>query len=161
MVWGQQLLIRDGFNFTVVNTSFLCSTSPAAPVYGLFLKCNESVSDTTLLSVRNIYILFYFLYPVYKDWYRTLHYCLSGIFTFYFISYTRYIKISIWHYTIVCQEYLHFILFLIYNELGSDTTLLSVRNIYILFYFLNIMNWYRTLHYCLSGIFAFYFISYI
>ena len=48
---------------------------------------------------------------------------------------------------------LPFILFLKYNELGSDTTLLSVRNIYILFYFLNIMNWDRTLHYCLSGIF--------
>ena len=83
------------------------------------------------------------------NWDRTLHYCLSGIFTFnfisytlyikigvgiftfYFISYTLYIKIGIGHYTIVCQEYLHLILFLIYNELGSDTTLLSVRNIYI------------------------------
>ena len=90
-------------------------------------------SDTTLLSVRNIYILFYFLNIM--NWDRTLHYCLS--------------------------EYLHFILFLNYNELGSDTTLLSVRNIYILFYFLNIMKWDRTLHHSLSGIFTFYFISYI
>ena len=37
--------------------------------------------------------------------------------------------------------------------MGSYTTLLSVKNIYILSYFLNIMNWDRTLHYCLSGIF--------
>ena len=51
------------------------------------------------------------------------------------------------HYTIVCQEYLYIILFIKYNELGSDTTLLSVRNIYMLFYFLNVMNWDRTLHY--------------
>ena len=65
---------------------------------------------------------------------------------------------GIGHYTIVCQEYLHFILFLKYNELGSEATLLSVRSIYILCYFLNIMNWDRTLHYCL-GIFTFYFIS--
>jgi hypothetical protein len=71
--------------------------------------------------------------------YMTPH-CLSGIFTFYFISYTLYIKIGIGHYTIVCQEYLHLILFLIYNELGSVTTLLSVRNIYILFYFLNLTD---------------------
>ena len=68
-------------------------------------------SDTTLLSVRNIYILFYFLNIM--NWDRTLHYCLSGIFTFNFISYTVYIKIGIGHYTIVCQEYLPFILFLI------------------------------------------------
>ena len=39
--------------------------------------------------------------------------------------------------------------------MGSYTTLLSVKNIYILSYFLNIMNWDRTLHYCLSGIFTF------
>ena len=88
-------------------------------------------SYTTLLSVKNIYILSYFLDII----------------------------IGIGHYTIVCQEYLHFILFLKYNELGSDTTLLSVRNIYILFYFLNIMKWDRTLHYCLSRIFTFYLIS--
>ena len=59
---------------------------------------------------------------------------------------------GIGHYTIVCQEYLLFILFLKYNEMGTDTTQLSVRNIYILFYFLNIMKWDHTLHYCLSGI---------
>ena len=61
--------------------------------------------------------------------------------------------------TLLSQEYLHLILFLKYNEMGSYTTLLSVMNIYILLYFLNIIKWDRTLHYCLSGIFTFYFIS--
>jgi hypothetical protein len=46
-----------------------------------------------------------------------------------------YLRNKIKCYTIVCQEYLHFILFLKYNEMGSYTTQLS------------------------SGIFTFYFIS--
>ena len=55
-------------------------------------------------------------------------------------------QIGIRHYTIVCLEYLHFILFPKPHELGSGTTLLSDWNIYILFYFLSIMNWDRALH---------------
>ena len=107
-------------------------------------------SDTTLLSVRNIYILFYFLNIMKLD---RIHYCLSGIFIL------KYNELGSDTTLLSVRNYLHFILFLKYNELGSDTTLLSVRNIYILFYFLNIMNWDRTLHYCLSGLFTFYFIS--
>jgi hypothetical protein len=46
------------------------------------------------------------------------------------------------------------------NIMNWDRTLhYCLRNIYILFSFLNIMNWDRTLHFCLSGIFTFYFIS--
>jgi hypothetical protein len=101
-------------------------------VKAIFLKYNELVSDTTLLYVRNICISFYFLYIM--NWDRTLHYYLSRIFTFYFISYINWYRtlhyclsgilhfilflkwIGIGHYTIVCQEYLHYILFLRYSE---------------------------------------------
>ena len=50
---------------------------------------------------------------------------------FYSLSINLY-QIGIGLYTIVCVEYLCFILFLKYNELGSGTTLLSVRDVYML-----------------------------
>jgi hypothetical protein len=112
----------------------------------LFLKYNELGSDTTLLSVRIIYILFYFLNIM--NWDRILltdNSVVSDPNSLYLRNKIKY-KYS-WQTIVQCPILIHY------------TYLLSVRNIYILSYFLNIMNWDRTLHYSLSGIFTFYFIS--